>query len=258
MNTQIISVANQKGGVGKTTTALNLATALSMNNYKVLVIDFDPQGNLSKYAGYEGNDLTVSDLLFGQATGRKVNIDDCIRHSDINKIDYIPSDINLSSADLYLASALSRETMLKRLLNNDTIHSYDYVIIDCNPQLGVLLMNALTTSDKVIIPVETQDFALDGLSALDDVISQIKAQINPSLDILGVLPTKYEEVTNASKRVLQSLKKQYGDKVFNTLIHRATKATESVNEQKSLCLMNCRTGNEYKELALEVIERSKT
>lgn len=257
MNIQIISVANQKGGVGKTTTALNLATALSINNYNVLVIDFDPQGNLSKYAGYEGNDLSISDLLFGQVTGRKVDIADCIRHSDTNKIDYIPSDINLSSADLYLASALSRETMLKRILDNDIIKSYDYVIIDCNPQLGVLLMNALTASNQVIIPVETQDFALDGLSALNDVINQIKAQINPSLSILGVLATKYDEVTKASKRVLKELQKQYNNKVFKTLIHRATKATESVNEQKSLCLMNCRIGDEYKDLALEVIERSK-
>lgn len=253
----IISIANQKGGVGKTTTALNLSVALSLEGFKVLVIDFDPQANLSSYAGYNQFEypvITMSDILFGQATAKPIDIAAYIMHSEINQIDFIPSDINLANADMYLSSVLARETILKRILNEPVIHNYDYVIIDCSPQLGVLLMNALTACDKVLIPVQVQDFGLDGLNALDDVINQIKNTLNPSLEILGVLPTMYEETTTASKRILGSLKEKYQDKLLNTVIHRATQATNSVKKSKSLCLEKCRLGNEYKSLADEIIK----
>jgi chromosome partitioning protein len=255
----IISIANQKGGVGKTTTALNLSVALSLMGFKVLVIDFDPQANLSKYAGYNQFDSslpTMSDILFGQASGKQIEISECILHSQENKIDYIPSDINLANADLCLASVLARETILKRMLDNPTINKYDYVIIDCSPQLGLLLMNALTACDTVLIPVEVQDFGLDGLTALDDVINQIKATLNPSLKILGVLPTMFEETTSASKRILGELKEKYKEKVFHTVIHRATQATNSVMKRRSLCLDKCRLGDEYKSLADEIVTRT--
>ena len=179
-----ISKANQKGGVGKTTTAFNIATALALKNNKVLAIDFDPQADLSKYADFDNTDgnPTMSDLLIGKVgMSKAVEIKDCIRHNEVNNLDYIPCDINLANADLFLAGVLSRETILKRILNDDTVKQYDYVIIDCNPSLGVLLMNALTASSGVIIPVQVQDFAFGGLKTLTGVITQIQETINPDL-----------------------------------------------------------------------------
>lgn len=253
---KIISIANQKGGVGKTTTTLNLGVALALQGKSVLLIDLDPQANLTKYAGIDDSEKpTISDLLKGQiGMGERINIEGCIRYSHINDIEYIPSDINLANADLYLAGVLSRETLLKRILNNDIIKNYDYVIIDCNPSLGVLLMNALTASDGVIIPVQTQDFAFDGLTALTNIITQIKSTINPELEIIGVLATMVDN-TNVSKRVIEDLKKEYGDKLFTTVIHRATQAVESTNKHKSLCLFTkSKLGDEYKALATELIQ----
>lgn len=253
---KIISIANQKGGVGKTTTTLNLGVALALQGKSVLLIDLDPQANLTKYAGIDDSERpTISDLLMGQiGIGERTNIEGCIRYSHINNIEYIPSDINLANADLYLAGVLSRETLLKRILNNNTIKSYDYVIIDCNPSLGVLLMNALTASDGVIIPVQTQDFAFDGLTALTNIVAQIQSTINSELEIIGVLATMVDN-TNVSKRVIEDLKKEYGDKLFKTVIHRATQAVESTNKHKSLCLFSkSKLGEEYKALAAELTE----
>lgn len=253
---KIISIANQKGGVGKTTTTLNLGVALALQGKSVLLIDLDPQANLTKYADIDDRERpTISDLLKGQiGMGERINIEGCIRYSHINDIEYIPSDINLANADLYLAGVLSRETLLKRILNNDIIKNYDYVIIDCNPSLGLLLMNALTASNGVIIPVQTQDFAFDGLTALTNIITQIKSTINPELEIFGVLATMVDN-TNVSKRVIEDLKKEYGDKLLKTIIHRATQAVESTNKHKSLCLFSrSKLGDEYKALANELIQ----
>lgn len=253
---KIISIANQKGGVGKTTTTLNLGVALALQGKSVLLIDLDPQANLSKYAGFENNDNlpTISDMLIGQVgMCSKVEIEKCIRTNEENYIDYIPSDINLANADLYLAGVLSRETLLKRILNVDTIKAYDYIIIDCNPSLGVLLMNALTASDGVLIPVQTQDFAFDGLNTLNGIIEQIQSTINPNLKIMGVLATMTDN-TKVSKRIVVQLKDTYGDKLYNTVIHRATQAAESSKKHKSLCLFsNSKLGDEYKTLADEIV-----
>lgn len=255
---KIISIANQKGGVGKTTTAVNLGVALSIMGNSVLLIDLDPQSNLSTYVGYNVEEYyeyypTMSDLLMEKLhIGNQTQIKECIRYSEINKIEYIPSDINLANSDLYLAGVLSRETLLKRILDNETIKNYDYVIIDCNPSLGVLLMNALTASDGIIIPVQTQNFAFDGLTALTNIIEQIQQTINPHLEIIGVLPTMVDN-TNASKRVIEQLSQEYGDKLFNTVIHRATQAVESTKKHKSLCLYGkSKLGEEYKALAVEI------
>lgn len=245
---KIISVANQKGGVGKTTTAFNISAALALKNSRVLAIDFDPQADLSKYADFDNTDgnPTMSDLLIGKVgMSKAVEIKDCIRHSEINNLDYIPCDINLANADLFLAGVLSRETILKRILNDDIIKQYDYVIIDCNPSLGVLLMNALTASSGVIIPVQVQDFAFGGLKTLTGVIAQIQETINPDLEIIGVLSTMVDR-TNASKRVVEQLENIYNEALFSTQIHRDTQAVESTKQHKALCLIKgSKLGEEY-------------
>lgn len=255
---KIISVANQKGGVGKTTTAFNISAALALKNSRVLAIDFDTQADLSKYADFDNTDgnPTMSDLLIGKVGMSKVvEIKDCIRHSEINNLDYIPCDINLANADLFLAGVLSRETILKRILNDDIIKQYDYVIIDCNPSLGVLLMNALTASSGVIIPVQVQDFAFGGLKTLTGVIAQIQETINPDLKIIGVLPTMVDR-TNASKRVVEQLESIYNDTLFGTQIHRATQAVESTKQHKALCLIKgSKLGEEYIACTDELTKR---
>lgn len=255
---KIISIANQKGGVGKTTTAFNIATALAIKNSKVLAIDFDPQADLSKYANFDNTDgnPTMSDLLIGKVgMSKAVEIKDCIRHNEVNHLDYIPCDINLANADLFLAGVLSRETILKRILNDDTVKQYDYVIIDCNPSLGVLLMNALTASSGVIIPVQVQDFAFGGLKTLTSVITQIQETINPDLEIIGVLPTMVDR-TNASKRVVEQLESIYNDTLFGIQIHRATQAVESTKQHKALCLIKgSKLGEEYIACADELSKR---
>lgn len=260
---KIISIANQKGGVGKTTTAMNLGVALELQGKHTLLIDFDPQASLSSYLGFindNGDNIdelpTINNLMMS-AIGLERKSEDImsyIRHSEVNNIDYIPSDLNLANADCYLSGVISRETVLKRMLIKELIGNYDYIIIDCLPSLGVLLMNALVASDGFIIPVQTQKFAFDGLVMLENVFGQIKNTVNNKLELIGVLATMYETNTTASKIVLEKLKQRYPDKMFATYIHKATEAEKSTNKQKSLCLYNNRPGEEYKAVAKEVIE----
>lgn len=260
---KIISIANQKGGVGKTTTAMNLGVALRLMGKRVLLIDLDPQANLSTYLGFtndEGEAIdefpTISHLMMVNI-GQGKKLDDVkryIRHNELNDIDYIPSDINLANADCYLAGALSRETVLRRMLSEELIGDYDYIIIDCLPSLGVLLMNALVASDGIIIPVQAQKFAFDGLDMLNNVFTQVKTTLKPELSLIGVLPTMVDR-TNASKRVIENLVEAYPKELFGSVIHRATEATESTNKHRSLCLYKNRLGDEYKAVAAEIFER---
>lgn len=256
---KIIAIANQKGGVGKTTTAMNVGVALRMQNKRVLLIDFDPQANLSSYLNFNGDDKPTISHLIMAAIGQGKKLDDVkgyIRHNELNDIDYIPSDINLANAEYYLTVALSRETVLKRMLTDELVGDYDYIIIDCNPSLGVLLMNALVASNGIIIPVQTQDFAFDGLGMLNSIFEQVKSTLKPEIQLVGVLPTMVEENTNASKRVVEKLRERYQNKLFDTSIHRATEAVQSTSRHKSLCLYKNRVGDEYKALAAEVVERT--
>ncbi|MCH5199730.1 MAG: ParA family protein [Oscillospiraceae bacterium] len=252
---KIIAIANQKGGVGKTTTAVNLGVALTLIGKKVCLIDLDPQANMSVYLEYEDNDdfQNINDMMMSAVQGKSVD-KSCIRHNDTNNIDYVPSDINLSAADFYLTQALARESVLKRILSADCFAEYDYIIIDCLPSLGVLLMNALTAADGVVIPVQTQKFALNGLQGLTDVIEQIKGTLNPSLEIIGILPTMLDN-TNMSKDTINELTEQYSEHLMNTRISRSVEAAYSAEKCKSLCIGNTRLGEEYKALASEVLMR---
>ncbi len=255
---KIISIANQKGGVGKTTTTLNLGTALALNGHRVLLIDLDPQANLSSYLGFEGDgNPTISHMMLSIANNAKVlkeDFDSCVRISEQNKISYIPSDINLANAESYLMNALSRETVLKRILTEENTAEFDYILIDCLPSLGILLINALTTSNNVIIPVQTQKFAFEGLASLTNICDQVRDTINKDLKYCGVLATMFDN-TKMSKATSESLNKEYNNLMFDTVIHKSVEAANSTERNKSLCLNKTKLGEEYKQLAEEVMRR---
>jgi chromosome partitioning protein len=252
---KIISIANQKGGVGKTTTALNLASALKLKGKTVLLIDNDPQANLSSYLGFEEDDKPTLNELMGSVVQRNpIDVAAIIRKSPKNDdLEYIPSNISLAEAENYLLTAISGETVLTRGLK--TAPDYDYVIIDCLPSLGILLINALTVSDELIIPVQTQTFALAGLEQLLTVSESVRQTVNPKLHLLGILPTMAEH-TNMTSTVSQKLYESYGKQVFDTVIHKSVSAAYSVEKQMSLCLEGGKLGDEYIALAGEVIERT--
>lgn len=255
---KIISIANQKGGVGKTTTTLNLGTVLALNGYKVLLIDLDPQANLSSYLGFEGDgNPTISHMMLSIASNVKVSEEDfssCVRVSEQNKISFIPSDINLANAESYLMNALSRETVLKRILTEENTAEFDYVLIDCLPSLGILLINALTASNNVIISVQTQKFAFEGLASLTNICDQVRETINKDLKYCGVLATMFDN-TNMSKTTSESLQSEYNSLMFNTVIHKSVEAANSSERNRSLCLNKNKLGEEYKLLAEEVMRR---
>lgn len=255
----IIAISNQKGGVGKSTSAFNLGACLALNHdKKVLLIDFDPQANLSEYLKYEPNgNPTMTQLIMSFYAGNPVTADTAqkaIRHNKTAGADYIPADINLANSETLMSTALSRETILRRILSTEATKEYNFIIIDCLPSLSTLLINALTASDKLLIPVQTQKFSLDGLQALDNLYQQIRTAINPNLSMLGVLPTMVDR-TKISKNALEVLSEKYGDTLFQTSISKSIEAAKSSENGTPLCLTGHKLGQEYDELAQEVLSR---
>lgn len=184
----IIAVANQKGGVGKTTTVVNLGAALARKGKSVLCIDFDPQANLTSYVACEPGEETVATVMRAAALFQPADIGAAVCHSDKFGFDFLPADLRLSEADIYLATAMSRETVLRRVLE-PVRQAYDYILIDCNPSLGLLLTNVLVASNQVIIPVQTQYFATQGLSSLEGVIGNVRMTLNADLTTVNILLT---------------------------------------------------------------------
>lgn len=255
----IISVSNQKGGVSKTGVSFNLGSALALkHSKKVLLIDLDPQANLSEYLKYEPDGKpTLTQLVMTACTGGRLTPDfvgSAIRHNDTAGVDYIPSDINLANSETLMQTALSRETILRRILSEDNISGYDFVIIDCLPSLGTLLINALTAANRLLIPVQTQKFSLDGLQALNALYEQIRTAINPNITMLGVLPTMVDR-TSVSRKALAELHEKYGDVLFNTQISKSVEAAKSSKSGTPLCMTGHKLGQEYDELAQEVLSR---
>lgn len=255
----IIAISNQKGGVSKTTTAYNLGACLALNHgKKVLLVDIDPQANLTEYCGYEVDYTpSMTSLIMTVCNSSSVSpekVKSAIHHSEKANLDFIASDINLASIESFMSSALSRETILRRILSEEVTKNYDFVIIDCLPSLSTLLINAISASDKVIIPVQTQKFSLDGLQALESILKQVKTTINPYLSLLGVLPTMTDR-TKISRNAIETLQEKYGDLMFKTTISKSVEAAKSSETGVPLCTMNSKLGVEYETFAMEVIER---
>lgn len=255
MNTQIIAVANQKGGVGKTTTTLNLGAGLVKAGQKVLLVDLDPQGSLSACLDHQqDNRPTTADLITAVVNNQSVPIVEAIRNNK-DGIDYIASNILLSGADTILLLAICREQVLKRILRHESLAIYDYILIDCLPSLGVLLTNALTAANSIIIPVQTEELALLGIEQLEWTCELVKSNLNPDLTIIGVLPTMCNN-SNMSKAVEEALRQRFPDTLFRTHISDSVAAANSTYAKKSLvAIKNSKLGAQYSDVVAELLER---
>ena len=219
---KIISVANQKGGVGKTTTTINLSTMLARRGKKVLLIDADPQGNATSGVGAEKDvEFSTYDIL-----ATDVEMEQAVEKTIIKNLLVCPSDINLAGAEVELVSMMSREQRLKEKLE-DVKNSFDYIIIDCPPSLGLITLNAFTASNSVLIPVQCEYYALEGLGQLINTINLVKKHLNKNLEVEGALLTMYDARTNLSNQVVKEVKKYFGDKVYKTVIPRNVRLSEA-------------------------------
>lgn len=219
---KIISVANQKGGVGKTTTSITLSSMLAQKNKKVLLIDADPQGNATSGVGVEKNiEKSVYDILVEETT-----VNEIVKETKIKNLKLCPSNINLAGAEVELVSMMSREQRLKEKLE-EVKEEYDYIIIDCPPSLGLITLNAFTASNSVLIPIQCEYYALEGLGQLINTINLVKKHLNKALEVEGALLTMYDIRTNLSNQVVNEVKKYFGDKVYKTVIPRNVKLSEA-------------------------------
>ncbi len=252
---KIISIANQKGGVGKTTTSINLSASLGYLGASTLLIDLDSQANSTSGVGIKKEKIekSIYEVLIG-----KEDILNSIMDTDIDFLDIIPSSINLVGAEIEILGMDGREYILKKILSKIN-KLYDYVIIDCPPSLGMITLNAFTASDSILIPIQCEYYALEGLGQLINTIKAVKNNFNSSLDIEGVLMTMFDPRINLSKEVINNVKKHFPNKVFHTIISRNVKLAESPSYGKP-CILYDSTSNgavSYLELAKEILDFSK-
>ena len=250
----VIALVNQKGGVGKTTTAVNLAAFLGKKKKKVLLIDMDPQANATSGLGIDKRELeqTIYDVLINDTP-----LSDVIYETNADNVDICPTNINLAGAEVELVTVISREQILKNAISSVS-ESYDYIILDSPPSLGLLTINALTASDRLIIPIQGEYYALEGLSQLMDTINIVKKKLNPELEILGVVLTMFNMRTQLSRQVKEETDKYFGNKVFKTVIPRNVRLAEAPSHGLAICDYdkNSKGARAYESLAKEVIKRA--
>jgi chromosome partitioning protein len=251
---KIIAVANQKGGVGKTTTAVNLAASLAAAEQKTLLVDIDPQANASHGYGVETAQLdkTVYEVLVNN-----LPIADVIVHTQMPFLDLVPSHINLVGAEIELVDVPQREHLLRTVLNS-VRENYDFIVIDCPPSLGLLTLNSLTAADAVLIPVQCEFYALEGLGQLLNTISIVRRTTNPKLDIEGVLLTMYDSRLRLSNQVVEEVRRHFEDKACRTVISRNVRLSEAPSHGKPALLYDASSigAQNYLELATEILTRN--
>ena len=251
---KIIAIANQKGGVGKTTTAVNLSAAVAQAGKKVLMADLDPQGNTTSGLGRTVNERTsIYDALMGRA-----QLKSCIQQTEIKKLHLIGADIRLAGAEVELVSVKEREFYLKKLLGA-VRDDYDFIFVDCPPSLSLLTLNALAAADSVLVPIQCEYYALEGVTALMNTINRVKHTFNPRLEIEGILLTMLDGRTNLGIQVVDQVKKHFRKDVFATMIPRNVRLGEAPSHGEPICLYDPKSSGAiaYEALAKEVLARNK-
>ncbi len=251
---KIIAIANQKGGVGKTTTAVNLSAAIAQAGKKVLMADLDPQGNTTSGLGRTVNERnSIYDALMGRA-----QVKNCIQQTEIKKLHLIGSDIRLAGAEVELVSVKEREFYLKKLLGA-VRDDYDFIFVDCPPSLSLLTLNALAAADSVLVPIQCEYYALEGVTALMNTINRVKHTFNPRLEIEGILLTMLDGRTNLGIQVVDQVKKHFRKDVFATMIPRNVRLGEAPSHGEPICLYDPKSSGAiaYEALAKEVLARNK-
>ncbi|MFK4770231.1 ParA family protein [Rhizobium sp. ZW T2_16] len=253
---RIITIANQKGGVGKTTTAINLATALAAIGQNVLIVDLDPQGNASTGLGIDRRDRKVSsyDILVGEASVGEAAVKTAVPNLSI-----VPSTMDLLGFEMEISQAQDRAFRLKKALVSSGAEKFNYILLDCPPSFNLLTMNAMAAADSVLVPLQCEFFALEGLSQLLETVDQVRRTVNPGLDIQGIVLTMFDARNNLAQQVVNDVRTYLGEKVYQTLIPRNVRVSEAPSYGKPAILydLKCAGSQAYLQLASEVIQRER-